>query len=84
MDINIVEKKKDMIEIEFFEKEVAISLVGELLSAGIDAYWYEPHPLIPGFRVHLDSNKPAADLKNAVASLKKDWADMSTQVIGKL
>jgi len=84
MEVSIVEKTKGMMEIEFSEKEVAISLVGALLKEGVDAYWYDPHPLMPGFRVHVDAAKPEAAVKKATTTMKKAWTDLKKQVIEKL
>ena len=45
MEVKFVEKKKDVVELEFIEKDVPVALVGALLRNDVDAYWYEPHPL---------------------------------------
>ncbi len=84
MKFKIVEKKKDGIELEFSEKEIPIALVGSLQNAGVDAYWYEPHPLKEGFRVHIDSQDPMEDLKKAVKTLDADIGSLRKAVEEKL
>jgi hypothetical protein len=84
MEFKIVEKKKDMIELEFDEKEIPLALSGALLQNGVDAYWYEPHPLKPGFRLHIDSEDAMAELKKAVTSLDSEWSQFSKAVEAKL
>jgi DNA-directed RNA polymerase subunit L len=84
MDYKVVEKKKDMMELEFDEKEMPVALANQLQKSGVDAYWYEPHPLIKGFRVHIDSETAEADLKKAVASLNKEWSELSKALKTKL
>ena len=84
MDYKIAEKGKDSVEIEFTEKEVPLALVGALLKNGVDAYWYEPHPLKKQFRIHVDSPKPLDDVKKALKTLDGDWAEFKKALEAKL
>ncbi len=84
MDCEIIEKGKDSLELEFNEKEVPLALVGALTKNGVDAYWYEPHPLKKQFRVHLDSDDPMGSLKKAVQTLDEDWSAFSKALESKL
>jgi DNA-directed RNA polymerase subunit L len=84
MEFKFIEKKKDIVELEFYEKEVPLALVSALLKNNVDAYWYEPHPLKPGFRVHIESDDAQADLKKAVPDLETDWRKFQKEVESKL
>ena len=84
MEFKFVEKKKDTIELEFDEKEIPLALKGVLLKNGIDAYWYEPHPLKVGFRLHIDADDAMAELKKAAAGLDTEWGQFRKAVESKL
>lgn len=84
MDISIVEKTGDKMEIEFQNKEAGICLVSELLDAEVDAYGYTPHPLIPGYRVCVESENHEKDVKKAIKNMKKNWKDLEQQIMDKL
>ncbi|MBU0761902.1 MAG: hypothetical protein KKD39_02660 [Candidatus Altiarchaeota archaeon] len=84
MDVKVVEKKKDSVEIEFTEKEIPIALVGVLQNAGVDAYWHEPHPLKQGFRIHVDSQNPMDEVKKAVKTLDSDVESLKKAIEEKL
>ena len=84
MEFRFVEKKKDVIELEFDEKETPMALVGVLSENGVDAYGYEPHPLIPGFRVRIEADDAKAELKKAVDSLDTQWSQFKKAVAAKL
>jgi len=84
MEFKIVEKKKDALELEFDEKEIPLALSGVLLQSGVDAYWYEPHPLKIGFRLHIDADDAMAELKKAVTSLDSEWSQFRKAVEAKL
>lgn len=84
MEFKFVEKKKEVVELEFDEKEVPVALVGVLLNNDVDAYWYEPHPLIPGFRIHIEADDAQAELKKAVKALGSEWSEFKKAVEAKL
>ncbi|MFH1404269.1 MAG: hypothetical protein ABIH11_08380 [Candidatus Altiarchaeota archaeon] len=84
MEFKIVEKKKGVLEAEFDEKEVAVMLANELSKKGVDAYWYDPHPLLASFRLHIADDDAEAALKAAVTALGKDWSAFRKAVEAKL
>jgi hypothetical protein len=84
MEVKFIEKKKDVVELEFDEKEIALALAGVLLRSEVDAYWYEPHPLKPGFRLHIDAHDAPAELKKAVSALDAEWGSFRKAVEAKL
>ncbi|MFC2163033.1 hypothetical protein ACFLRF_05070 [Candidatus Altiarchaeota archaeon] len=84
MDFKVIEKKKDSLELEFDEKEIPLLIVHELTKNGIDAYFYDPHPLLHGFRVHIDADDPMKEFKKAVDELSKDWSLFKKELEAKL
>jgi DNA-directed RNA polymerase subunit L len=84
MEFKFVEKKKDVVELEFDEKEIPVALCGVLSANDVDAYWYEPHPLIPGFRLHIEAADAQAELKKAIATLGAEWSQFKKGVEAKL
>jgi len=84
MEFRFVEKKKDVVEVEFDEKEMPVALVGVLLESDIDAYWYEPHPLIPGFRLHIEADDAMGEFKKAVTRLNREWSEFKKALEAKL
>ena len=84
MEFKFVEKKKDVVELEFDEKDTPVILVGALLRNDVDAYWYEPHPLKKGVRVHIDADDAQKELKKAVSDLASDWSAFMKAVESKL
>ncbi len=84
MEFKFVEKKKGTLEMEFDEREMPVALTGMLLRNGVDAYWYEPHPLKAGVRLHVDADDAQAELKRAVKDLEQDWSQLRKAVEAKL
>jgi hypothetical protein len=84
MEYIFIEKKKGVVELEFDEKEVPVALSGVLLRNGVDAYWYDPHPLKPGFRLHLEADDAMGELKKAVKGLDSEWSAFKKAVSPKL
>jgi DNA-directed RNA polymerase subunit L len=84
MEVNVVVKKKDELELEFTEKEVPIALVSVLQDAGVDAYWYEPHPLKEGFRIHVSGESAMEDVKKAIKNLESDVSQLQKAIVEKL
>ncbi|HHQ44924.1 MAG TPA: hypothetical protein ENN13_02165 [Candidatus Altiarchaeales archaeon] len=84
MDVRFIKKEKDVVEIEFSEKEVPQALISILNEMGVDAYTYEPHPLMPGFRLHIESDDALADFQKALKRLGGDWSDFSKLIESKL
>ncbi|MCX6695726.1 MAG: hypothetical protein NTU61_05475 [Candidatus Altiarchaeota archaeon] len=83
MEFKFVEKKKGVVEIEFDEKEIPICLASTLVRNGVDAYWYEPHPLIPGIRLHVKAGDAMKEFKSAVKDLNDEWSGFKKLVEGK-
>jgi DNA-directed RNA polymerase subunit L len=84
LDFKFIEKKKNILELEFDEKEIPVMLVHELTNKGVDAYYYEPHPLLTGFRVHIEAKDALSELKSAVKALDKDWSELKKAVEARL
>ncbi len=70
MDVKIIKNKKDSLEIEIDDNIILPVIADTLIKNGVDAYFYNPHPLLPGFRLHIDSDKPIGTLKNAIKIVK--------------
>lgn len=79
MDYKVVEKDKGVLEIELDDKTLLNALLSVLRESKADAYTYDPHPLIPGFRLHIESKDPEGDLRKALSSLDKVVADLEKQ-----
>ncbi len=84
MECKIVVNKKKVIEIEFNEKEIPVMLSEKLSEKGVDAYWYEPHPLLAGFILHVEADDAMKEFTTAVKSLEKDWKEFKKVVEAKL
>ena len=83
MEFKFVEKKKGVVEVEFNEKDIPICLASTLVKNGVDAYWYEPHPLMPGVRLHIEAEDAMKEFKGAVSDLTKEWDSFRKIVEGK-
>jgi len=83
MDFKFVEKKKGVVEVEFDDKDIPICLASTLVKNGVDAYWYEPHPLMDGVRLHVESDDAFKDFKAAVNDLSKEWDAFKKLALGK-
>ncbi len=75
MEVKFIEKKKKSIELEFDYKTLPNALAGVLADNGVDAYFYEPHPLIKNYRLHLEADDAMKELKSAVDKLEGDWME---------
>lgn len=75
MEIKFIERKDDILELEFDDKAVVNPLVEILLKNGVDAYCYEPHPMITGYRLHIETKDAEKELKKAVNTLEKEWME---------
>jgi DNA-directed RNA polymerase subunit L len=72
----VIEKGKDVLEVELDDKTIANLVVSELSGAGVDAACYEPHPLFPAMRIKIKSKTAEKDLKSAVVSLEKKVSEL--------
>ena len=84
MEYKFIEKKKGVVEVEFDEKAVPVALVGVFANNNVDAYWYEPHPLKKGFRLHVEAEDAMGEFKKAVSGLDAEWGQFRKAVEGKL
>lgn len=80
MECKIVEKGKDVIEVELDDKTMAVVLTSELNEQGVDAACYDPHPLFPAIRIKINSKTAEKDLKAAVSSLEKKVSELKKSV----
>ena len=77
MEVTVVTNEKEVVELDFSEKEVASALLPVLRDMGVDAYTYDPHPLKPGFRLHVESKDAMKDTKAALKKLDSQWKAFS-------
>jgi DNA-directed RNA polymerase subunit L len=75
VEVKFIEKKKDVIELEFDEKTLPNALLGALTEKEVDAYVYEPHPLIKAYRLHIEASDAMKVLKAAVDTVEGQWAE---------
>lgn len=73
MKVSIVEKKDGLLEIECDDKVLPNALLGVLMANKVDAYAYEPHPLLPGYRLHIEAKDPLKELNSAIKTVEADW-----------
>lgn len=73
MKVSIVEKKDGLLELEFDDKVLPNALLGVLMANKVDAYAFEPHPLLPGYRLHIESKDPMKELNTAIKTVESDW-----------
>ena len=77
MDVKIIEQTKQELEIEIDDDVLPNVLANNLIKKKVDAYFYDPHPLLPGFRLNISSSKAKTDLKKAVGDVEKDLKEFS-------
>ncbi len=75
MEVKFIEKKKDVVELEFDEKTLPNALLGALTAEKVDAYVFEPHPLIKAYRLHIEAADAQKELKAAVDTVEEQWAE---------
>jgi len=75
MEIKFIQKKKGVIELEFDDKILPNALVGVLSEKDIDAYAYDPHPLIPSYRLHVEAPDAMKELKSALKQVEREWKE---------
>ena len=83
MDVKVVVEEDKVFEIEFSEKELPVALLPVLRDSGVEVYTYEPHPLKPGFRLHIEAANPRRELEKALKSLDRKWAEFGKKVLSK-
>ncbi len=75
MEIKFIQKKKGVIELEFDNKVLPNALFGVLSEKNIDAYVYGPHPLLPGYRLHVEAPDAMEGLNSALSRVEKEWKE---------
>jgi len=80
MEVNILIEKEDELELELDNKSIANLLRAELIAMGVDAYTYEPHPLLPGYRLHIKAPKARDKFIEAVERADKNWKKLHKMV----
>lgn len=80
MEFKIVEKKKDMLELEFDDKDLPNALCASLSGRGVDAYTYVPHPLFPACRLHIEAEDAMKEFKKSVDEVKSQWTEFKKAV----
>ncbi len=73
MKVSIIEKKDSLLDIEFDDKVLPNALLSVLMANKVDAYAYEPHPLLPGYRLHIEAKDPLKELNTAIKTVEADW-----------
>ena len=82
MDYKIISEKKDVLEVEFDEKTLPHALLSYFTTKGVDAYCYDEHPLLPGYRLHVSGKNPKALVRKALSSMESDWRKLRKGVEG--
>ena len=80
MEMNVVKEEPGMLELEFEGKEVALAILSVFKAKKVDAYVYEPHPLKPGFRLHIESKNPRKEVEAAAKSIDKQLSSLSKKI----
>jgi DNA-directed RNA polymerase subunit L len=83
MKVSIMEKKDNLLDIEFDDKVLPNALLGVLMANKVDAYAYEPHPLIPGYRLHIEAKDPMKELNTAIKTVEADWKAFQKEFAAK-
>ncbi|MEA1924474.1 MAG: hypothetical protein U9M95_01245 [Candidatus Altiarchaeota archaeon] len=77
MEVTLIQDDKENLEIEINDSLLPNVLATRLARNRIDSYFYNPHPLLPGYRVHIESKDGKEDLKKAINDLEKDIGELS-------
>lgn len=73
MKVSIIDKKDGLLDVEFDDKVLPNALLSVLMANKVDAYAYEPHPLLPGYRLHIEAKDPMKELNSALKTVEADW-----------
>ena len=84
MEVKTIEKKKGILEIEFDDKVLPNALLNVLLTNKVDAYAYEPHPLLPEYRLRIEAKNPTKELQNALKTVEDEWNKFGRKFQSKL
>lgn len=78
MEVKFIQKEKDVLKLEFDDKALPNALAEVLSDGGVDAYVYEPHPLIIGYRLHVEAPDATKELKSALDRVEQEWKEFNT------
>ncbi len=81
MAIRFIEKKNASVELEFDDKILPNLLRADLIRHEVDSYCYDPHPLLPGYRLHVDAKDAIKEIKGSLKRVEKDWKDFGKALI---
>lgn len=84
MKVEVIENKKNVLEIECDDKALPNSLLNVLLKNEVDAYTRELHPLKPQYRLHIEAVNPMEELQKAVKTVEGNWDEFHKKLQGKL
>ncbi len=76
MELKIIKMKKGEIEIDSDDKSLPNVLREALIEEGVDAYTYEPQPLLSVYRLHITSKNPPKDLEMAIDKVEKNLSEL--------
>jgi len=77
MEVTLIQDDNEDLEIEINDSILPNVLATRLARNKIDSYFYNPHPLLPGYRIHLESKNGNKDIKKAISDVEKDIDEMS-------
>jgi DNA-directed RNA polymerase subunit L len=77
MEVTYIQDDEEDLEIEINDSILPNVLATRLARNKIDSYFYNPHPLLPGYRIHLESKNGKKDIKKAISDVEKDIDEMS-------
>jgi len=84
LEPKILEDRKNSIEIRFSEKSFPNALLDKLHRNGIDAYVYEPHPLLNEIRLRIEATEPKKELKKAIKEIEREWGEFNKLLMKEL
>jgi len=77
MDVTVVEENEGVLEFEVNDSVLPNVLASKMAKNNVDAFFYRPHPLLPGYRVHIESSNPRKDLSKAVGDVESDLKELT-------
>jgi DNA-directed RNA polymerase subunit L len=84
MKVSILEKKDGVLEIECDDKLLPNAILAALIKNKVDAYTYEPHPLIPAYRLHIEADNPMKELTAALKAVEGEWSKFEKELMSKI
>jgi len=84
MKVTIIEKKEGLLEVEFDDKVLPNALLGALARKKVDAYVYEPHPLLMRYRIHVEAHDAMKELQGAIKVVEAEWSEFGKELKSRL